>query len=178
MYISVKLPLTEDADLFDVYKLLSVPIVIDDKRVETSKINVENNDLAISRNKMFYASLHEDQYQSCIGDMYKRCDHFMFTRNSDTPSCEYALFKGNSEQVSNYCETSIFTDKIQSVVLTIEPSKYFISSIEETWFQTCGNNMPVFMESCKHCIIILPCGCGLKSNSMSSPEFFGMSKYI
>ena len=55
-------------------------------------------------------------------------------------------------------------------VATIEPNRYFISSSDKTWIQSCPDTIPLIVDACKHCIISLPCGCNLKGENIFIPS--------
>ena len=52
-------------------------------------------------------------------------------RQSDNPTCLYAMFKGNSKQVSKVCKTVILLNATNNVMLNVEPNKHFISSSDD-----------------------------------------------
>ena len=169
LYIKLKVPVTSTANLFDVYKLSSIPIAIGTDRNEVTEFSLEDSYVAISRNNQFYVTMSENEYEYCSGNQYKRCDNLMVVRETEKPNCMLALFKGDAKLIYQHCEIQIARQASESKVISIKPGKYFVSSNEVMWTQLCPRSIPKHIKACNHCVVTVPCGCSLRGENIFIP---------
>ena len=171
LYIKIKIPLTSSADIFQLYRLHTVPIILGHNRSEYTQIDILDKYLAISSNGKFYTTLSESEYSLCSGSQYMRCDSLMRMKQIDDSSCMFGLFRGNSTVVAQNCKTNLVMNP-DDTVLTLRPGKYFISSRDTTWSMICRGKEPRAIQACHHCRISVPCNCALHGSQIYIPEIF------
>ena len=171
LYVKIKIPLTSSADIFKLYRLHTIPIILGQNRSESTQIDITDRYLAISVNGKYHTSLSTQDYSFCKGSQFMRCDSLMRMKPIREQSCMLGLFRGNATTISTLCSTSVVADRDDSV-LTLRPGKYFISSNDTTWNLLCRGMEPRPVHACRHCRISVPCGCALKGSQIFIPETF------
>ena len=161
LFVKITIPLTTSADIFKLFRLHTIPVILASNRSEYTQIDVSDKYLALSVNEQYYTVLAESEYLSCKGTQYMRCDGIMRMKPISNPSCMLGLFKGNSTAIARLCTTNIVTE-VDDTVLTIRAGKYFVSSGDEKWELVCRGKKRRTIPACQHCRISVPCGCALK----------------
>ena len=169
LYIKIKIPLTTDADLFDVYKIYSLPIPINHESAQFSKIVTKKPYLAISKNKRFFSTLTQDELNRCAGNTFKRCDNIIQVNQNSTPNCMMALFTGSSHVIADLCDTVVTENEHETHIIAISPNQYFVLSDETEWEQSCPSGQSIKIQACSHCIVSVPCGCDLTGEHFFIP---------
>ena len=169
LFVKITIPLTTSADIFKLFRLHTIPVILASNRSEYTQIDVSDKYLALSVNEKYYTILSDSEYISCKGVQYMRCDGIMRMKPISNPSCMLGLFKGNSTAIAKLCTTYIVTE-LHDTVVTIRAGKYFVSSGDEKWQLICRGKQPRTIPACQHCRISVPCGCALRGSQIYIPE--------
>ena len=121
---------------FRLYYAQVVPIPLDGKHDQYSITKLDHEFIAVNNDHDTYALLTMQDYQFCRGTEFRRCNILFRVDKATTPSCLFALFKGDSIVVNQLCE-SVLTETPDDFALTLNVGQYYVSSKDETWSQKC-----------------------------------------
>ena len=169
LYIKLKIPITNTDAFFRLYYAQVVPIPLDGQHDRYSITKPDHELLAVDNDHQTYAVLSLRDYQFCTGNEFRRCDNLFRVNKASTPSCLFALFKGDSSTVHRMCET-VLTDTPDDFALTLNVGQYYMSTKDETWSQKCAAKAPATVKACSHCVIHLACGCSLQGKNLYIPK--------
>ena len=67
---------------------------------------------------------------TCSGDVFRCCDRLTQMKDISNPTCTLALCHGNPKLISQLCQTVIRDNLALNMMITIEPNRYFVSSVD------------------------------------------------
>ena len=187
VHVHLFVPLTTVGARFQNYQIqtFELPVLTNNEESNNkySKIINDYPYFAISRDKEYYLELTEQDMSRCKGLDYtpKICTpvKFMFSTRS-RPSCGLALYTGNSTMMKKSCKRKYFElEQPESRVYQIGTSaRLLIVSNEKQFIQHCENGgQMIAIDVCRLCIIVLPCGCIIRSHfGMLPPLLNGCQK--
>ena len=171
LFVTLKIPITSTTTVYTVYRIQAVPIRISNERNETSVIELKDPYLAVSSDKMFYFTMSESQFQSCQGNLFKRCDQGLAVKETTHMTCSMAIFLNDHSQIKELCEFTLLLNdnEIDTQILSLDTNTYLLSTFDLIWIQSCPGGTPVHVEPCMLCVIKLPCTCSLKAKTFYIP---------
>lgn len=172
LYIKLNLPVADTkSTAFTVYQIHSIPIPIGPDHTDRTILEVEKPYLAVSLNKLFYMSLSQTEYESCVGDQLKRCSQARSMQETRKPNCALALLNDLPKLISELCPVTLLpsTNYSDSYILTISHNQYLVSSLDKVWIQSCASAAPMQIDSCNLCVIQPSCSCSIKAATFFIP---------
>jgi hypothetical protein len=168
LYIKIKMPLTQEEALFRVFRAHAFPLPMDSESTQYTTIKLEHQYLALSHSENYYALLTEQEFDECTGHSYRRCDSAFKVYKSTTPSCLFSLYMADTTMVTQHCDT-VLTATPEDFAVSLSDGEYYITTNDESWTQICHGHERSQLAACSHCVITLPCGCGLLGKNLRIP---------
>ena len=169
LYIQVKIPLSSYNAIFEVYKIISVPLPLNNNQSLHMYTSYELPSLlALSVDKNYYIDLSNEQYETCIGTPIRHCSHNIAIQTTSRPSCAVAIFMNQFNKISSICKSTLsLHTNLPQQIYSLGGNTYFVTGTQdaEAWTLNCEKpHLPSF-PSCTLCTIHIPCSCSLHSTN-------------
>ena len=129
MVVTLVLPIYHDADLFNLNKLVQVPISVDENRA--LQYSLQNYYLAISDTEGTYFELNDFQVNLCGKSAINFCKLSAATFKKDTqPSCLTAIFDRDTQLISKLCSVTDMPVNVPHVELLFD-NNWLVYTSEE-----------------------------------------------
>ena len=140
-----------------------MPIRIRAQRHETSVVEPKDPHLAVSSGELFYFTMSESQFQSCQGNLFKRCDQRLTVKETTTHmTCSMAIYLNNHSQIDERCEFTLLLNDNEFYRWTPTPT----CCQRSIWF---GCNHVRMEDPCIFnvaCCVLLSCHARVRSKRM------------
>ena len=169
LYIQVKIPLSSYNAIYEVYKIISIPLPLNDNQSAHMYTTYKLPPLvAISVDKTYYIDLTQDQYELCKGDPIRHCSMNIPIQTIQQPSCAVAIFLNQMDKIAKLCDSTLSLHKIlPQQIYSLGDNTYFITGTQDVdpWTLNCDTPHLPSLPSCTLCTIHLPCSCSLHSKN-------------
>ena len=129
MVVTLVLPIYRNADLFNLNKLVQVPISVDENRA--LQYSLQNYYLAISDTEGTYFELNDFQVNLCGKSAINFCKLSAATFKKDTqPSCLTAIFDRDTQLISKLCSVTDMPVNVPHVELLFD-NNWLVYTSEE-----------------------------------------------
>ena len=171
IYVTLHIPITLQESLFDVYKVISMPMALGGKTAGLSKIINTADYLAINSDNSYFLELSGNDLTNCQGGAIRRCMKPFVFNHADSKTCTLALFQDQRDAIDKLCKTElILSDPDAKQIQYIKDGYYFIGfHYGEYFHEICQGREPRKLTSCKLCLLRPGCGCALESDSWFIP---------
>lgn len=146
--IILTLPLLNNKDKFEIYKIHNLPLSIRNATVKAgkkinliAKFDIESDALMINSDRTRYSLLTSEEYKACNNPYMKFChiDKAIYQINL-SKSCVIALFMKHTDNVKRYCVSVVHVDAMLPVAKVIHSGMWIVSTSEQLKFTTnCQN---------------------------------------
>ena len=162
IYITIRFPLSYQQHPLTVYRIISVPVPINETSEHgTHLINLPKF-LMVSHDSEFYATLSQEDISSCTGRNPSFCTLNKALTPATTPSCEYGLFANNKVTVNAHCDFRFVHNQINPKVMELNPNTILLYRTPVLSLD-CGNEQKM-VSGCDYCIMKSPCMCSVTTS--------------
>ena len=165
LFITVKLPVSHFKDPLQVYNVISLPIPVNKTSTHATHLLTVPDNLILTSDHQFYATMSESQLLKCKGKDLKRCHFNIALKPITTHSCVLSLYANNKENVKSLCDFRFIPNAIKPQILELNPSSMVLYRTPILSLQ-CRNEHKM-IKGCDFCVVQLPCQC-----SVISSEFY------
>ena len=165
IYVTVKFPVSYQQHPLTVYRIISMPVPINETSEHGTHLLNLPKFLIISHDNEYYATLSQEEFSACTGRNPTYCTLNKALTPATTPSCEYGLFANNKVTVNSYCDFRFVHNQITPKVIEINPSTILLYRTPVLSLE-CGNEQRM-VSGCDYCIMKFPCMC-----SVTTSQFF------
>jgi len=167
LYLTLKIPISHMEDPMELFKIISVPVPVNDTSKHATQLLDVPDYFAMSRDQQFYVHLSESQLASCKGSYNKYCHLNLPLVPVTQDSCTLALFANNKESIHALCEFRFLHNAIFPRIMELNPSKILLYD-SLVLSMECGTSHSM-IHGCKFCIFDVPCKCSISSTHFYLP---------
>ena len=165
IYVTIKFPLTYQQHPLTVYRIISVPVPINETSEHATHLLNLPKFLVISHDSEYYATLSQEDLSSCTGGSSTYCTLNQALTPATTPSCEYGLFANNKVTVNSHCDFRFVHNQISQKVIELNPNTILLYRTPVLSLE-CGSGQKM-VSGCDFCIMKFPCMC-----SVTTTQFY------
>lgn len=173
LYLTLKIPISYSQDSLTLYKVVSVPVPINDTSKHATQLLDVQDYFAITctPNQQFYVQLSESVVSSCKGTHHKHCYVNVPLDPVTKDSCLLALYANNKNSIQQFCNFRFVHDVIVPKVVELKFNKVLLYDSPILSMECNGSHKMI--HGCNFCIFDLPCQC-----SLSTPDFYLPARLI
>lgn len=171
LYLTLKIPISYSKDSLILYKVVSVPVPVNDTSKHATQLLDVHDYFAITQNQQFYVQLSESVVSTCKGTHHKHCHVNVPLDPVTKDSCLLALYANNKNSIQQFCNFRFVHDVIVPRVMELSSNKVLLYDSPILSMECNGTH--TMMHGCNFCIFDLPCQC-----SLSTPNFYLPARLI
>ncbi|XP_046574610.1 uncharacterized protein LOC124282624 [Haliotis rubra] len=171
IYVSIKFPISSISKPFHLYKILSLPVPVNQTSSHSTQLLDLPSYFAISFDSQHYATLETSQLSSCTGRSLLHCPFRFPLQASNNPSCEIALFQDRRSDIKSMCNFRYITQPQPSQLIAVDSSHVLVYQIPFLSLTCPGHRRMV--PGCTFCVLGTPCSCTLSTETLYYPAAFG-----
>ncbi|XP_048259087.1 uncharacterized protein LOC125384301 [Haliotis rufescens] len=171
LYVTVKFPLAASDTTFNLYRIVSLPIPVNESTSHATQLLNLSPLIAISTNKQFSTILDSEQLSQCYGSDTLHCPFRMSLQTRTHTSCEMALYHNSKDEIKSHCNFRFLLHEKKSQLIEITPSKLLVYNTPLLTL-TCPEGQKI-ISGCTFCMISLPCLCSVTTANMLFPSHLG-----
>ena len=163
LYLTIKIPISHFKEPLTVYKIMSLPIPINSSSAHATHLLSLPDNLLLTNNQQFYASLSDVQLAQCTGKKIKHCLFNLALTPVTTESCILALYINSKSKIHNLCEFRFVHNMVQPKIIELNSNSLILYQTPLLSMQ-CGNEHKM-IKGCDFCIIKMPCQCSITTSN-------------
>lgn len=126
IYLTIKIPISHFKEPLTVYQIKSLPVSINSTSAHaTHLLNIADN-LILTKNHQFYATLSNSQLARCKGGIVKHCTFNLALTPVTTESCTLALYLNSKTKVKSLCDFRFLHNILESKIIELNPSSFIL----------------------------------------------------
>jgi len=165
LYLTVKIPITYLKDAMDLYKVISVPVPVNDTSNHGTQLINMPDYFAITIDQQFYLPLSQSILSKCKGTSNVHCHINLPLVPITKDSCILSLFANDVSGIQTLCEFRFLPDAISTRIITLDMNHVLLYQSPMLSMECNGHHQMV--QGCNFCLFNLSCQC-----SLSSPDFY------
>src|SRR3989442_229950 len=166
LYITLKIPLTNIPDQFQLYRIKTYPIPLHKNEYShVTKIENVPDNIAISPTKGIYLPISNNDWNNFIATKDTQI-HRIF-QSIDPYNCIMGIFFDDKPTIKSKCAFSIIMQSIQPNVQHLFDDTFLLTNIS-TFTQTCGSRH--IQSQCSVCILDIHPYCSLEAGTIIIPQ--------
>ncbi|XP_071092604.1 uncharacterized protein [Haliotis cracherodii] len=171
LYVTVKFPLAPSDATFKLYKIISMPVPVNESTSHSTRLLNLPPFLATSLNQQYSTTLSMDQLSQCYGTSPLHCPFRLTLATRTHTSCEMALYSNNKAEIKAQCNSRFLMQKQKSQLIEITTSKLLVYN-SPLLTLTCPDGQRI-ITGCSFCMIKLPCLCSISTQDLTFPAHLG-----
>ncbi|XP_071099911.1 uncharacterized protein [Haliotis cracherodii] len=172
VYVSVKFPLSSLPKPFQMYKVISLPVPVNDTSSHSTQLLDIPPYFALSLDSRHFLSMDSSTLAPCSGDEFVlHCPIRIALQSSPKPSCSLALFQNSKSLVKSLCDFRYVTKPQPPQLISIDTSNVLVYRIPFLTLTCPGTHRMI--PGCNFCLIATPCYCSLSTEDLYYPAPFG-----
>ncbi|CAC5398186.1 unnamed protein product [Mytilus coruscus] len=171
LYISVKFPVSSSTSPFQLYRVISKPVPINETSKHATQLIDTFDYFVQSADNQHFAVTDNQKLSKCTGQNIQSCSFHLPLTSTASPTCISALFYNQKEQIHNLCDFRFLID-------TLKPDIHELSSASILVYRTnlialdCPSGQKI-MKGCSFCIVRIPCMCSVSTDFLYLPPRLG-----
>ncbi|CAC5369234.1 unnamed protein product [Mytilus coruscus] len=171
LYISVKFPVSSSTAPFQLYRVISKPVPINETSKHATQLIDTFDYFVQSADNQHFAVTDNQKLSKCTGQNIQSCSFHLPLTSTASPTCISALFYNQKEQIHKLCDFRFLID-------TLKPDIHELSSSSILVYRTntialdCPSGQKI-MKGCSFCIVRIPCMCSVSADFLYLPPRLG-----
>jgi hypothetical protein len=170
LMIAIDIPLSRKDRIYDLYSVISYPVLLPNHNTTMSQVIIDNNVLAVSRTGLSHYLTTSEELAKCEFNYdtsnYRCFRQFPLTSNVQHDSCEFSIFTGDIERTKSLCKQVILVRKdLKDQVVQIGERDFAVISKSDKINIEC-NHLPSTEKDLPYpTIVTIGCGCSIRLNA-------------
>lgn len=167
LFITLKLPITSFKHTLQLFKIISLPVPINETSTHATQILNVPDYFVISSDHQFYLTLAEYELLACQGKDFVKCSFSKSLVPITKLTCPLVLFSNNRDKVRELCEFRFMPDLIQQSIHEVDFNTLLVYRTPVLNLECKGDHKVV--QGCNFCIFTVPCQCSLLTTDFYFP---------
>jgi hypothetical protein len=161
LYITLSVPVTDTDVIYDLYKVVTLPVPIQSHRENyTGFTRISNipDYLAVTKGMTRFISLHQAELSNCQSSLDTVVCNTPLPTLTSPSDCVTGLFTNNTAVIHTTCSTQYSTKQLPTTVIKyIKHNQILLSTMSPTYRLIKSDKSVSDHKACRYCILYIDC---------------------